>query len=150
MNKAFVKEPEQSSHAHCPRCGSLGIPVSEATLISHVQPAHAEDLGDVALFCPFAKCEVAYFDHYERLLTTTELSRPIYPKDADAPMCGCSGLTVEDVEDDLSNGTPARIRELLKKSQSPAAQCVTQSPSGRCCLTEVQRYYFRRKQELAR
>ena len=56
---------------------------------------------------------------------------------------GCFGLTEQDVDDDLSEGTPRRIRELLAKSKSPAAHCETAAVSGQCCMAEVQKFYMR-------
>ena len=70
MNKAFIKEPEQDRDALCPRCGSIGLQVSEATLAAQAKAEKAMELGEVAFFCPFARCEVAYFDLFERYLTT--------------------------------------------------------------------------------
>ena len=147
MNKAFIKEPEQDRDTHCPRCGSVGLQVADATLAAQVKAEKAEELGEVAFFCPFARCEVTYFDLFERYLTADDLQRAVYPKDPAAPLCGCFGLTTEDVEADLREGTPRRIRELLAKSQSPAANCAVKSASGRCCMPDVQRYYLKRRQE---
>ncbi|HZZ72071.1 MAG TPA: hypothetical protein VFE24_07440 [Pirellulales bacterium] len=146
MNKAFVREPEQSGVAHCPRCGSLGTPVSERTLATHVVSEQIHALGELAFFCPFARCEVAYFDLFERLLTIADLRQPVYPKDAGAPICGCFGLTLDDIDEDLREGAPRRVRALLAKSKSPAADCTAKSASGHCCMPEVQRYYVRRSQ----
>jgi hypothetical protein len=86
---------------------------------------------------------VAYFDAMESVIEATDLVRPVQPKDPSAPLCGCFALTLEDVEDDVAEGTPRRIRELLAKSKSPAAHCPTASPTGKCCLPEVQRVYFK-------
>jgi hypothetical protein len=58
-------------------------------------------------------------------------------------LCACFGLSREDVEADVAEGTPRRIRELLAKSKTPAARCETAAPTGRCCLPEVQRYFFK-------
>ena len=144
MNKAFVREPEPDGRAFCPRCGSLGTPVNKSTLDRHVQEHSRPRMGDSAWFCNTARCDVAYFDLFERLVAVDELRSTVYPKVAAAPICACFGFTLEDIEADARQGTPTRIRELLAKSKSSDAQCHTLAADGRCCLREVQRLYMRR------
>jgi hypothetical protein len=144
MNKAFVREPEFDGKAYCPLCGSLGTGVSEATLDHHVQEASRSRLGDAAWFCSFAKCEVVYFDLFESRIAVDELRTPVYPKDAEAPICACFGFSIEDLQADVSDGTPTRIRELLTKSKSLEANCRVLAADGQCCMREVQRLYMAR------
>ena len=144
MNKAFVREPEFDGKAYCPQCGSLGVAVSEATLDHHVLEASRSRLGDAAWFCGFVKCGVAYFDLFESHLSVNDLRQPIYPKDADAPICPCFAFTIEDLEADVNEGTPTRIRELLEKSKSKDANCRVLAADGCCCMREVQRLYMMR------
>ena len=144
MNKAFVREPESDGRAYCPRCGSLGTPVNKTTLDRHVQHQARPGLGDSAWFCEFARCDVAYFDSYERFLTVDELQATVYPKDPTAAICACFGFGPDDIEADVREGTPTRIRELLAKSKSPEAHCQTLAADGRCCIREVQRLYLKR------
>ena len=142
MNKAFVRESD-STDVFCPRCEGAGIDVLRVTLESHVPPEARRGLAATAYFCPTPTCPVAYFDAFEAQVPVESLNAPVYPKDSAAPLCPCFGLTREDVEDDIDEGTPRRIRELLAKSKSPAAHCQDASPTGRCCMPEVQRYYFK-------
>jgi hypothetical protein len=142
MNKAFVREPD-GDDILCPRCQSLGETVLPSALESLTTPEQRKHLADRVFFCPAASCPVAYFDAMESTIGAAALTRPVHPKDSTAPLCGCFGLTLEDVEDDIAEGTPRRIRELLAKSKSPTAHCTTASPTGRCCLPEVQRLYFK-------
>lgn len=142
MNKAFVREPD-GDDVLCPRCQSLGETVLPMAFVATTNTDQRKQLADRVFFCPAASCPVAYFDALESSIATTELPRPIYPKDQSAPLCGCFGLTLEDIEDDIADGTPRRIRELLAKSKSPEAHCSTASPTGRCCMPEVQRVYFK-------
>jgi hypothetical protein len=148
MNKAFVREPEFDGRAFCPRCGSLGTPVNSTTLDCHVQELSRPRMGDSAWFCEFPNCDVVYFDQFERSVTVNELQSTVYPKDPAAPICACFGFGSEDVEADVRQGTPVRIRELLAKSKSSDAQCHTLAADGRCCIREVQRLYMRRIAEL--
>lgn len=142
MNKAFVREPD-SSEVFCPRCGSSGEEVQRITIESHVPAEALRPLAATAYFCPLVTCEVAYFDAFESTVPVAALNRAVYPKDPAAALCPCFGLTRDDVEADIAEGVPRRIRELLAKSKTPAAHCETASPTGRCCLPEVQRYYFK-------
>ncbi len=143
MNKAFVREPEFDGRAYCPRCGSLGMAVQQVTLDHHVQPDSRPQLGETAWFCGFATCEVAYFDLFERCVSVNELQSPVYPKDTAAPICACFGFTTDEIESDVEEGTPTRIRKLLAKSESPEAHCQTLAADGHCCMREVQRLYMR-------
>ena len=144
MNKAFVREPEFDGKAYCPKCGSLGAAVNAVTLDQHVQQPIRSRLGDAAWFCGFPKCDIAYFDLFESSVSVNELKAPVYPKDADAPICACFGFTVEDLEADVADGTPTRIRELLARSKSSDANCRLLAADGQCCMREVQRLYMMR------
>jgi bacterioferritin-associated ferredoxin len=143
MNKAFVKEVEASDQGHCPRCGSLGEPVSLVTLQAHLPPEALRQLAETACFCPFPRCEVAYFDVFERVVAVDALLAPVYPKDSEAPICACFGLTTDDIEQDVLEGTATRVKELLAKAKSPAARCTIAAASGHSCVAEVQKYYIR-------
>lgn len=144
MNKAFIKEQEEAVQ-HCPLCGSLGQPVVRATIEHWLQPDAWPLIGDRPLFCPFPTCAVAYFDPFARFVRVEHLVRPAWPKDPAAPMCGCFGLTCEDIEADIDEGGVTRLKEHNGKARSPEARCQTLSPSGQPCLTDVQRYYFKRR-----
>ena len=143
MNKAFVREPESNGRAYCSRCGSLGTPVSSTVLDHHVQKQTRSQIGESAWFCDFPRCDVAYFDLFERVVAVNELQFAVYPKDAAIPICACFGFTLEDIEADVRQRTPMRIRELLAKSKSADAQCHTLAADGRCCMREVQRLYMK-------
>lgn len=144
MNKAFVREPDFDGRVYCPQCRSLGVPVSRETLDHHLQKTVRSQLGDTAWFCEFARCDVGYFDQFERSVQASKLQTAVYPKDPDAAVCACFGFTLDDIEEDVLNGTPTRIRELLARSKTPDAHCQTLAADGRCCMREVQRLYTRR------
>jgi hypothetical protein len=144
MNKAFVRDPD-STEVLCPRCQAAGDSVPWGTVQHHVPTERQASLSASSFFCPTPTCPVAYFDAFESLVLAADLVRPVYPKDPQAPLCPCFGLTMEDVELDVDEGTPRRIRELLAKSKSPAARCHETSATGRCCVPDVQKAYFRLK-----
>jgi hypothetical protein len=144
MNKAFVREPEDTGKHYCPRCGALGEQVGQATLEAFVK---AESLGTIAAtayFCPTANCPAAYFDLFDRVVTVDALVRSVYPKDRDAPVCGCFGLTEDAIEEDLAEGAPRRVREHLAKANSSETRCETAAANGQSCLAAVQKYYITR------
>ncbi len=144
MNKAFVREPEDTGKRYCPRCGALGEPVGSATLEAHLREQSRGAIADVAFFCPTPRCEVAYFDEFDRTAITDALVRPVYPKDRDAPICGCFGLLEEDIEADLAAGAPTRVRAHLEKANSTDARCEAAAANGRPCTAAVQKYYLSR------
>jgi hypothetical protein len=143
VNKAFVREPELDGRAFCPRCGTLGAPVEAGPLDRYIKAESRSKLGESAWFCGYAHCDVAYFNLFEAVVMVDELARPVYPYDLDAPLCACFGLNYDDVEADVREGTPVRIRELLAKSKTPAARCESLAADGRCCMGTVQELYMR-------
>lgn len=143
MNKAFVREPDPDGRAFCPACGALGTAVGRTTLDHHIRGDARAKLGADAWFCPYHGCDTAYFDLFERTVSTSELQRPVYPKSLDAPICACFGFTIDDLDSAIDRCSPESIRELLAKSKSPEANCATLAANGQCCMQEVQRLYIR-------
>jgi len=146
MNKAFIREPDDTGPLNCPVCGSLGIAVVSETWQSQVAEEFAGGLADAAFFCPYDKCDVVYFDMFDRKIGTAALRHGVYPKDPRAPLCGCFGLTTDDVEADVREGVVTRVRDLLQKAKGPGARCRTMSASGRSCVGDVQRYYMKARE----
>ena len=134
MNKAFIREPESDGRAYCPQCESLGTPVSSAVLDHYVQKQVRTKVGESAWFCDFARCDVAYFDLFERAVAVDELQFAVYPMDGATPICACFGFTLEEIEADVHEGAPIRIRELLAKSESADARCHMLAADGRCSM----------------
>ncbi len=69
----------------------------------------------------------------------------MYPKDPQAPVCGCFGITLDQIEADARAGIVEHVRELLAKAKSDQAQCHTKAASGQPCIGEVQRAYMKAK-----
>ncbi len=141
MNKAFVREPEPTAD-YCPRCGAQGQPVGREAMARYVRAEQLRAVADPAAFCPTPTCAVAYFDSFERVILAADLSQPAYPKDPDAPLCACFGLTRRDIEQDVREGVVTRVRAILDKSQTPAARCAATAANGQCCVAYVQKYYM--------
>lgn len=144
MNKAFVREPDVTAE-YCPRCGSAGDSVGEITLAAHLTVEQRRNLAEPASFCPIPRCEVAYFDNFERFVLASDLARPVYPKNPTAPICACFGLTCDDVDQDVAEGGVVRVREAIEKAKLPEARCAELAANGRSCVALVQRYYMQRR-----
>jgi len=141
MNKAFVREPDNTAD-YCPRCGSKGEPVGVETLGSFLTEEHRRAVTDSANFCPSPRCGVVYFDSFERAVLAADVQRPVYPKDPDAPICGCFGLTREDVERDVEEGVTTRVKAIIEKAGSSVARCRQMAANGKPCIGYVQKYYM--------
>ena len=149
MNKAFTREPDQQAD-YCPRCGSRGEPVGADTLNTYLPGEKRRMVSTPANFCPSAGCDVVYFDAFERIVRTGDLGRPVYPKDADAPICACFGLTQRDIEQDVREGVVTRTKAVLLKAASDEAHCARAAANGQSCAAYVQKYYMQCKQRLAK
>jgi hypothetical protein len=147
MNKAFVREPEDDGRAFCPRCGNLGVPVNSAVLDTHIRPESRPKMLDAAWFCGFYRCDVAYFNLFGGVVTADELKGPVYPHDANAPICACFGLKYDDVVADVDEGTPTRIRQIVARQKAGEAQCHVLAADGRSCLGALQELYMRLKSQ---
>jgi hypothetical protein len=143
MNKAFVRDPD-GTDILCPLCGAAGQSVPETALAAYIAAEVRQRLGNTVYFCETPTCEAVYFDVVEDYAKVSELLQPCYPKDPDAPICACFGLTSDDIEQDLAEGAPRRVREIVARSKTSAAQCGQKAASGRSCVAEVQKYYLRR------
>ena len=146
MNKAFVREPDEPDDLHCPRCQAIGQAVEAATIAAHLRDGERNPLGSSACFCPAAACEVAYFDAHGQSIPAALLNRPVFPKDPDAPVCACFNLKADDILADAAANNPAGVRELIRLSKSPRADCAARAANGRCCVAEVQRIFLKARQ----
>ncbi len=140
MNKAFVREPDQTADC-CPGCGSQGEQVGADVLEFYLTDQQRRGLAESANFCPSPQCAVAYFDGFESFVLATDLSHPVYPKDPTAPVCACFGMTRQDIEQDVDEGVVTRTKAALERAKSPEARCAKMAANGRPCIAYVQKYY---------
>jgi hypothetical protein len=108
MNKAFVREPEDTGRHYCPRCGTLGEQVGRAVLERYVRPESLGVIGETAYFCPDARCTAAYFDLFERVVPVEHLAVPAYPKDRETATPPCA--RVSDLRRTTSSRTSPKAR----------------------------------------
>ena len=148
MNKAFVREPDITD-PQCPHCGSTGEAVEWETITalvrSEVFVAAAPLTPSASYYCPHPTCKVIYFDALGRFLLHSTLREPAYPKDSQAPICPCFGLTSDDIHRDMAEGAPTRTRAAVKRAATDEADCLHRNLSGRSCVADVQRYYVRQQ-----
>jgi hypothetical protein len=121
----------------------VGIEVPAAALATYLAPQQRQRLAASVYFCPTPSCPIAYFDALEASVAADDLLQPAYPKDPSAPICACFAFSRAEIEMDVAEGVPRRVRELLAKSKSSEARCEERAPTGRCCIPEVQRQYMR-------
>lgn len=145
MNKAFCREPDGDTPPLCPACGHAGTAVGAATFAAHVRPDCVDTLGEPVHFCGTPSCEVVYFDLFGRSVPAAAAHGLFWPKDPAAPLCGCHGLTVDDVDRDLADGAPTRVRAVVTRAAASDAACATTSADGRSCVARVQACYMRRR-----
>ena len=145
MNKAFVREPDPGEE-RCPHCGTPGEPVGEETLAAQLPGDKLADIAKQANFCASPSCPVVYFDVFERVVLASDLPEPVYPKDLQAPICPCFGVSCQEIDQDVAEGTVTRTRAAVARAKSAEAECLTRSPRGRSCVADLQRYYMRQRE----
>ena len=96
-------------------------------------------------WCDTEGCPVAYFDSLERFVEVSRATGVHWPKEFTGPLCACHGLTCDDVDADLADGEPTRVRAVILGAGAPGAQCAIRAADGRSCVARLQRYYVRRK-----
>jgi hypothetical protein len=52
---------------------------------------------------------------------------------------------VDDVDRDLAEGVPTRVRTIVARAAAPDAACASTSADGRSCVARVQACYMRRR-----
>lgn len=143
MNKAFVREPDLEGRVYCPRCGHLGTPVGSGPLDTHIRPEARGRMADGAWFCGYGRCPVAYFTSLDAVVTVDELKGPIFPKDLDAPLCVCTGISYDDIVAEADAPVPLRLRQLITYANSDEARCATLAADGKSCCGGVQELYLK-------
>jgi hypothetical protein len=100
-------------------------------------------MQDGGWFCGFGRCEVAYFTTLDVVVTIDELVGPVFPKDLDAPICVCCGITYDQIVAGSDAPVPLRLREIIAYSKSDQARCSTLAPDGKSCCSVVQELFMK-------
>jgi hypothetical protein len=143
VNKAFLREPDEPDDLHCPRCRVLGQAAARDAVAALVSADDLRQLGSAIWFCPNPLCEVGYFDAFEQTVAAARFRRRVYPKNPQAPICPCFCLTADAVEADARAGNPAGVKALIARAAAGPTSCATRTPTGQCCVDEVQRLYLK-------
>jgi len=143
MNRAFIREPDDTIDPRCPACGVVGLPVPRHTVTSLARPEAIGGLSDAAYFCATPHCNVVYYDGNGQFVDAAGVRVRVWPKDGGAAVCGCYGVTADLIEEDARAGRKEALRLLATRSAAEPARCEFKSASGRCCVPEVQRIYLK-------
>jgi hypothetical protein len=144
MNKAFMKEPEAPA-PRCPTprgCGSLGTPVSEATVAAQLSPEAGQEFSGAVFYCANPGCPVGYFDNWGRTVLAESLRAAAWPKDPEAPICSCLGIAAERIIEDALEGRRDTVLKINEQARRDDAPCETRSPEGCSCETRVRRLFL--------
>ena len=68
-----------------------------------------------------------------------------WPKSESAPVCSCFGFTRADIEALVDAKDNASLKQMLARTESEEARCVTKAPNGARCTTSIRRIVMERK-----
>jgi len=138
----------------CPRCGAVGRPVADETILAILKPGQGDALLPVARrFCKTSSCAVLYYGADGRLVEKDAARVRVGVKEADdpAPLCYCFGHDRADirrqVEERGDSDIPARITTEVRAGR---CACEVKNPSGACCLGDVNKAVKEAKDALSR
>lgn len=135
-----MKEGE-APDPRCPSCQSPGEAVGIVTLDAQLSPDDRKAIGDRAFYCPSPSCPTAYFSAWDAVVPLSRLRSRSWPKDPDAPLCPCFGLTVADIVNDARAGRKNRVLEIREEADAPDARCPSLAPDGKSCSAQVMRLF---------
>ena len=135
MKEADAADPR------CPGCAGPGEEVGRPTLEAQVDVDTLRRLSGPAWFCPDPTCAVGYFGGWGAPVPSAALRSPAYPKNPEAPLCACFGMSAAEVEAEARAGRKERVRALLERARGPEARCAEKRPDGRCCAPIVSRLF---------
>ena len=147
-----VPGPAGGAYDRCKRCGEKGRRVLRETMESLLKPEALERLAHVPYdFDRTPECEVVYFSNEaESYFYKEDLTVRVGLKEREAPipLCYCFGHTAESVRDEiLASGRSMVAERIAAEVRAGNCACEIKSPSGRCCLGEVNRAVQRIQRE---
>lgn len=117
--------------------------VARQTVLLHVK---SEKLSCVDSneykFCPSENCPVVYYSTAGRVFTVEDVRELVRTKASgdSRPLCYCFGLTEgfisQEIEQSGKSTVPAQVTQFIKEK---LCVCEIRSPSGACCLGEINR-----------
>jgi len=125
----------------CPRCGAVGRPVADETILAILKPGQVGALlAAERRFCKTPRCDVLYYAGDGHLVEkgAAKIRVGIKETDAPVPLCYCFGFSRADVRRQVADrgesDIPARIAAEVRAGR---CSCEVKNPSGQCCLGEV-------------
>ena len=122
----------------CPSNGKEYLQVPQATVLLHIKKPWDSEKSDMKergyYFCSDPDCDVVYFGEDDSVIQASALRTVVgvkAPNDDNAFSCYCFDVTHKEAREDAS------IRQyVVDKTKNGTCSCVTQNPSGRCCLKD--------------
>lgn len=131
------------STVSCPRCGDIGRPVADETILAILKPELATLLLAVERrFCKTPSCEVLYYGADGRVAPTRAAVVRVGVKETEdpVPLCYCFGYTRADVRAEIEQRGESMIADrITAEIQAGRCACEVKNPSGTCCLGEVRK-----------
>ena len=115
----------------------MGPPTLEAQL----PPDLRAPLGGTAFFCVNPGCPTGYFNAWGAAVPAERLASRAWPKDPEAPICPCFGITADEIASDARDGKKERVRDLVERAKGAEARCRERCPDGRPCIPRVLRHF---------
>ena len=132
---------DQQKTALCPHCDTRGRPVGRQTVEALVKSEVLERLnGKAHVFCATPTCPVVYYSPDGGAIVKEDVRVRVGIKETKdpIPVCYCFVVTKhmihEEVEQKGHSTLSIRIRAEVKGGN---CRCEVESPSGRCCLSDV-------------
>lgn len=141
MSRAFVKE-QDAPDPRCPGCGGRGVSVPATAVRARTTTDRSRALDGDARFCEDAGCDTAYFDGFGTAIQIGELTHPAWPKDGDAPVCACFGITEGQVEACAEAGDKGQMKTWIDRIHGPERRCTTAAADGRSCEAALRRIFM--------
>lgn len=125
----------------CPRCNSVGSPVSQKTVQAILVPDAAAAFPSAsARFCRTQTCEVLYYAADGAVAEKSAARVRVGLKESEdpVPLCYCFGFSRADVRKELEqSGTSTIPARITAEVQARRCSCEVKNPAGVCCLGEV-------------
>ena len=161
---AMPVEATTQTRLVCPSCGTKGRRVGLATLRALLKEEFVREFsggeqascdaksngdpgcsplgGDTGWrFCDSLECDVVYFSETsDRTFLKCHLHVPVGVKEkaGDRPLCYCFGHSIASIKDEFrTKGHSDALQHIRAKMKDPGCRCVTENPSGSCCLGSV-------------
>jgi len=92
-------------------------------------------------FCDSRECDVVYYSETsDRTFLKCHLHVTVGVKEiaGDRPLCYCFGHSIASIKEEFrTNGHSDALQHIRAKMKDPGCRCVTENPSGSCCLGSV-------------